>query len=68
MEVPKSMSSYLSKNLNLQQIRDGYDNLNDLFDWHDSKDFITKCKDKNIYVDVAPFKETAVVIKNAENA
>jgi len=44
-----------------------FNQLNELFDWQDSKDFITKCKNLNIYTDVAPFKETAVVIKNEAN-
>lgn len=38
-----------------------------MFSWHSSKQFIEECKEYNVYSDVAPFKETAVVILDKTN-
>ena len=62
-EKPKSLSDLLQS----QGVSAEFRALDMIFDWHDSKEFITKCKDCNIYSDVAPFKETAVINTDAGN-
>ena len=63
-EQEKSLSAILQNRA--QGFRE-FNSLDSIFSWHNSKEFLEECKECNIYSDVAPFYETAVVIKDASN-
>ena len=63
-EIPKPLSDLAN---NIQGASTELQALDQIFSWHESKAFISKCKECNVYTDVAPFVETAVINTDEQN-